>query len=149
VTKLIRTNSTNPDLPNLIQLLDQFILGFDEENNDFFAQFNKLDHIKHVIIAYDDNKAIGCGAIKQYQEGIVEIKRMFVRTEHQGKGFASKIIQELETWATELNYHTAVLETMTNNQPAISLYKKLGYQRIENYGQYEGLDSSICLSKKL
>ena len=40
----------------------------------FFAQFNKIDKIKYVVIAYNDKIPMGCGAIKKFDEKTVEIK---------------------------------------------------------------------------
>jgi putative acetyltransferase len=147
--KFIRTNSNNHDLAPLIQQLDHYLRILDGEDHAFFAQHNKLDHIKHVIIAYDSDKAIGCGAIKQQDEQTTEIKRMFVLPEYRGKGVAAHIMVKLEAWARELGFSNAILETGTNNPDAIGLYFKMGYVQIENYGQYVGVDASFCMSKSI
>lgn len=72
---------------------------------------------------------------------------MFVYPEHRGKGVANLILNQLEIWATELENTTIILETSLKLKAAIALYLKLGYQLIENYGQYIGVESSYCMKK--
>jgi putative acetyltransferase len=79
----------------------------------------------------------------------LEIKRMFVLPEYRGKGIASKILSELERWASELNYIQTILETGINQPEAIALYKKSGHEITKNYGQYIGMENSICMKKIL
>lgn len=114
------------------------------DSNDFFAQFNKTSGINHVILAYDLKAAVGCGAIKEYQPGIMEIKRMFVQPHKRGNGIGQKILNELLIWAKELNYDKCVLETGNKMPEAINLYKKCNFKIIPNYGQYAGITASIC-----
>jgi len=145
---LKRTTSNDPDFQKLVLLLDQFLRSKDDEDHDFYAQHNKTDHIKHVVVAYHENEAIGCGAFKVFDENSVEIKRMFVIESFRGKQVAHLIIAELELWANELQFDDYILETGTNNPRAIALYKKLGYHFIPNYGPYEGVTTSVCLKKE-
>jgi putative acetyltransferase len=56
---------------------------------------------------------------------------------------------ELEAWAAELSYEKCVLETGKKQVEAIGLYQKNGYQKIPNYGQYIGVENSLCFEKKL
>jgi hypothetical protein len=55
----------------------------------------------------------------------------------------------LEIWAMELNYSTCILETGKKQFDAVRLYEKNGYERISNYGQYAGVEESICFEKLL
>lgn len=146
---IIRTNSENTDFIALTQLLDAELKVRDGEEHAFFAQFNKIDAIKYTIVVYEDEKAIGCGAIKHYETGIMEVKRMFVSLEYRGKGVASAVLRELETWATELEYTKCILETGYNQPEALQLYKKNQYEIIPNYGQYENIENSVCFAKVL
>lgn len=146
---LKRTTSNDPDFQKLVLLLDQFLRSKDDEDHDFYAQYNKTDHIKHVVVAYQNDVAIGCGAFKVFDENNVEIKRMFVVDSFRGKQVAHHIIAALEQWANELGYNSYVLETGTNNPIAIALYQKLGYEIVPNYGPYKGVETSVCLQKHL
>ena len=146
---ILRTDSTNEDFRALVRMLDEDLSIRDGSEHAYYAQFNKIDSLKNTVVAYAGEKAVGCGAFKEFDETSVEIKRMFVRENSRGKGIAVEILRELETWARELNYKFAVLETGKKQPEAIRLYEKSGYESIPNYGQYAGLDNSVCMKKLL
>lgn len=147
--KVIRTNSDNPDFIELVRHLDKELAERDGDEHSFYAQFNKIAKIKFVVVAYDDDKPLGCGAIKEYAPGVMEIKRMYTDPVSRGKGVASRVLSELETWAKELNYQTCILETGKKQPEAIALYKKNGYRIIPNYGQYAEVENSLCFEKQV
>lgn len=149
MNKLVRTDSNHPDFEKLVIELDKDLAAKNGEKNDFFAQYNKIDLIKNVILAYDNDVVVGCGAMKEYKDGTMEIKRMFVPLENRGKGIAGQILKELQAWAKELGYQKCVLETGDKMIEAIGLYKKNNFVVIPNYGQYASEESSICFEKLL
>ena len=144
---LKRTNSDDPDFQTLVRELDKDLAIRDGEEHSFYAQYNKIDAIKYVVVAYENNVAVGCGAIKSFEPNTVEVKRMFVPLESRGKGIASIILQDLELWAKKLGSEKCVLETGLKQPEAIRLYEKNGYKLIPNYGQYIGMDNSVCFEK--
>jgi putative acetyltransferase len=145
--RLLRTNSDNADFRALVTLLDADLRIRDGEEHDFYAQFNKLDKIRHALVAYENETAVGCGAFKEFAAGVAEIKRMFVLPEARRRGVAGKILSELETWAKEQNFSECVLETGLKQPEAVGLYQKSGYEIIPNYGQYAGIENSVCMRK--
>jgi len=74
---------------------------------------------------------------------------MFTPVMYRGKGVAMNILSELEKWAKELGYKKCVLETGKKQPEAIALYKKSQYQIIPNYGQYVGIENSVCFEKMI
>ena len=147
---LIRTHSDNADFRALVVLLDAELAVRDGADHSFYAQFNKVDAIRNVVVAYaGGDEPVGCGAFKEYSPDTVEIKRMFVRPEHRGRGIAGAVLSELEEWAAKLGYRECILETGFKQPEAIRLYEKSGYTRIPNYGQYEGVENSVCMKKVL
>ncbi len=146
---LVRTNSDNLHFRDLVALLDRDLQIRDGDEHSFYAQFNKIDKIQHVVVAYAGSEAIGCGAIKEYENGVAEIKRMFVKPEQRGCGIARSILSELESWANELNFSECILETGWKQPEAIGLYQKSGYETIPNYGQYAGVENSVCMRKSV
>ena len=149
MVKLIRTNSSHKDFQSLVVLLDQDLQIRDGADHPFYAQFNKIDQIQHVVVAYAENEAVGCGAFKPYADRTVEIKRMFVRPEFRGQQIAQLILSELEVWASEVGAVSCILETGYMQPEAIRLYQRSGYERIPNYGQYVGVENSVCMQKIL
>ncbi|MHA4844397.1 GNAT family N-acetyltransferase [Flavitalea antarctica] len=144
-----RTTSADPDFVNLVKLLDADLAIRDGADHAFYSQYNKIDKIKHVIVAYDAGVPVACGAIKEYSSREMEVKRMFTAPEHRGKGAALQILTELECWASEMSYTSCILETGNKQPEAIALYHRAGYSIIPNYGQYTGVENSICFEKKL
>jgi putative acetyltransferase len=147
--KIVRSNSDNPDFIELVRLLDAHLAKIDGEDHAFYGQFNKTDKIKHVVVAYDQDKPVGCGAIREYSPGTMEVKRMYTLPDSRGRGVASRVLAELETWTAELSYSKCILDTGKRQPEAIILYDRRGYTRIPNYGHLIGIDNSICFEKEL
>ncbi|SDN04736.1 Ribosomal protein S18 acetylase RimI [Paenibacillus sp. yr247] len=145
-----RTSAENPDFCSLIELLDKDLWNRYPETQQNFTAFNVVKLDAKVIVAYDDDRAVGCGCFREIgNKTIVEIKRMYVKEEVRGKGIAKSILIELEKWAIEEGRNSAILETGINQPEAISLYKKLGYEQIEKYEPYVNSNDSICMGKEL
>ncbi len=147
--KIVRTNSSNEDFVTLVDQLNNYLKVVDGDDHEFYHQFNGLDTLKYVVIAYLNDTPVGCGAFKKYTEKETEVKRMFTLPETRGMGIASKILKELEVWSKELNYKACILETGKSQVEAVQFYQKNKYTVIPNYGQYEGVTNSICFRKML
>ncbi|SDE81541.1 GNAT family N-acetyltransferase [Cellulophaga baltica] len=145
----LRTDASNKDFLKLIEALDAYLKIIDGDEHDFYNQFNGTDHLDNILVVYEDDLAIGCGAIKHFDEATVEIKRMYVKPAYRGKGLASKILKELEQWSRELKYISIILETGTRQVEAVALYHKNKYTTIPNYGPYTDVKNSICFKKIL
>ena len=149
MNNLIRCNSDNKDFQNLVKELDIDLAIRDGNDHAFYHQFNKINSLQHVIVAYASSTAVGCGAIKEFSSDTMEIKRMFVLPQYRGKGIASLILTALENWSLELNHQTCILETGIKQPEAIRLYEKNNYFKIPNYGQYANIENSLCFKKYL
>ena len=147
--KLVRTTSDNLDFQQLVVALDAYLRIVDGDDHAFYAQFNKTDSLSNVLVCYDQEVAIGCGAFKAYDSQTVEIKRMYTFPEYRGRGVAKNIMAALEEWAKEEKYSVSILETGYLQKDAIALYTKIGYEVMENFGQYEGISTSVCMQKTI
>lgn len=147
--KLVRTNSENKDFVSLVNYLNDYLKIVDGDEHAFYNQYNNIDVLKHVVVAYKDETPLACGAFKALDENTVEIKRMYTQINARGTGMSSKVLQELEKWSKELSYKTCVLETGKRQKEAVSFYKKMNYTIIPNYGQYKNIANSLCFKKKL
>lgn len=146
---LERTTPQHPDYQRLVAALDAGLRITDGPEFDFYAQFNKSDAIKYVLLALVDGQAVACGAVKHFDAQTMEVKRMYVAETHRNQGIASVLLKGLEDWTAELGYTACILETGVRQHAAIRLYEKNAYQRIPNFGQYIGQESSICFRKSL
>lgn len=146
---LRRTNSKNTDFIELVAELDKDLAERDGEDHAFYDQFNSIAHLNHAIVLYKKDKAVGCGAIKSFDDSRMEVKRMYVPPKERGNGYATLILNALELWAKELGNTHCILETGKRQPEAIALYEKKGYRRIPNYGQYQGIENSVCFEKSV
>jgi GNAT superfamily N-acetyltransferase len=149
--KFIYTDGCNPDFIKLCRLLDDYLneIAGGEENRAHYVQYNTLEDIHDVVIAYDDNNPVGCASFKFYKDEVAEVKRVFIRKEYRGKGISEQLMSLLEKRAIEKGFGKLVLETGASLVEAMGLYHQIGYLVIENYGQYKGLKESICMQKLL
>ncbi|HAD15051.1 MAG TPA: GNAT family N-acetyltransferase [Saprospirales bacterium] len=147
--KLVRTDSNHAGFRELVSLLDQYLAIMDGEEHAFYAQYNKVDTIRHCLVGYWEDQPVACGAIRAFDEQTMEVKRMFVMPEYRGRGFAGQVLAELEQWTQALGLQRCVLETGKRQSEAVALYLKSGYQVIPSYGQYVNMDNSVCMEKYL
>lgn len=147
--EFIRTTSENYDFIKMVNTLDADLYQRNGEAQLQYRQYNQIDKIKNAIVVYVDEKPVGCGCFKRFDDETVEMKRMFVLPEMRGKRLAAKLLQELEQWAVADGFTKAVLETGRRQVEAQRLYSVAGYSRTENYGQYVGMVDSICYRKEL
>ena len=80
---------------------------------------------------------------------LARFKRVYVPPVCRGKGVATRILTELEKWAKELSYSSAILVTGTNQPEANAFYRKNGYGRILNYGAAAKIKDCLCFAKKI
>ncbi len=146
---LRRCNSENTDFKGLISLLNSELDQRYGTLQKQYDKYNKIELLETVVIAYDEGIPVGCGCFKKVDGSTIELKRIFVQRESRGKGFASIILTELEKWAKKEKFCYSILETGIKQYEAINLYKKRGYEIIENFGQYKDNMNSVCMKKIL
>ena len=88
--KLVRSDSDNRDFIQLVKHLDADLAQRDGIEHSFYTQFNTIDKIKYVVIAYEDDTPIACGAIKEFDPHIMEIKRMYTSPKKRSNSEAAR-----------------------------------------------------------
>lgn len=102
------------------------------------------------VIVLDDGVPIGMGGWRRYgNDGVGEIKRMYVRESARGRGISRLLLAHLEYTAVEAGIHRLVLETGLAQPEAIGLYRSAGYVDVEPFGHYVGYADSVHLGKTL
>lgn len=106
------------------------------------------------VIAYLEaeggSEPVGCGAVRAYDDGTAELKRMFVVPRWRGLGISSRILHTLEEHAAGLGVKRLLLETGTRQTEALALYERAGYARIPLFGDYVHSPlTSICMGKTI
>ncbi|WP_243792479.1 GNAT family N-acetyltransferase [Saccharopolyspora gloriosae] len=85
----------------------------------------------------------------EFEDGDVEVKRMYVAPQARGRGFARRMLTELEERAVAAGYKRVLLETGDRQPEAIGLYRAAGYTDIPAFGPYRDDPASVCFMKKL
>jgi GNAT superfamily N-acetyltransferase len=102
------------------------------------------------VIARKGHEPIGCGALRRIDDGVGEIKRMYVIPEERGRGVSRIVLEALEAAARTLGISRLLLETGNRSSEAIALYERSGFERIPAYGEYVlSPGTSICMAKNL
>ena len=102
------------------------------------------------LIAYLDDVAVGCGAVRRLDVTTAELKRMYVDPVVRGRGVGRALVEALECEARLLGVRQIVLETGTRLAPAVRLYEGMGYMRIPLFGEYlASSETSLCFGKSL
>jgi GNAT superfamily N-acetyltransferase len=144
-----KISNTHRDFLTLTRELDAELKGIYGSLQAVYDKHNVIDPLDTAIVGYRDVAPIACGCFKKIDRERVEIKRLYVKPAFRRQGFSSKVLQALESWAAELGYAVALLETGKKQPEAIGLYRKFGYRIIANYGPYRGMENSLCMQKPL
>jgi len=143
-----RTDSQNSEFIRLVQLLNSELAKRDGASHPL-SQFNTINHLKYVVLAFKEGKAIGCGAISRYENEAMEIKRMYVSSELRGQRIGEKMLSELENWARELGITKCLLFTGSKQPEANKLYQRNGYKQIQKYGKLKDIPDCLCFAKDM
>lgn len=120
--------------------------GYDEEIKNLPGKY-ALPYGR-LYIAYYNNKAAGCIALRKFENDGCEMKRLFVRPEYRHLKIGKKLVDKIIEDARELKYKYMVLDTLSNLHEAVSLYRKFGFQEVEAY--YENpLDNVLYFKLEL
>ena len=124
----VRYDGTNEDFIENCRLPDE---DLDRRvgrviKRDKYKQYNQLEEIREAIVVYNEGKLIGAGALRPYDDTTIELKKVFVRPDYQGKGVGTALVSQLIEWAKELGFH-----------------------EITNYIPYVNMPESFCMGKEL
>ncbi|MFT3851186.1 MAG: GNAT family N-acetyltransferase [Ilumatobacteraceae bacterium] len=100
------------------------------------------------LVAHLDDEPVGCGAFRMIAPGVAELKRMFVDPSARGAKLGAALVDALEAAAAGAGATRLVLETGIRQHAAAGLYERLGFERIEPWGEYvASATTSVCMSK--
>jgi putative acetyltransferase len=84
----------------------------------------------------DNGTPAGCGGLQLFGTDYGEVKRMYVRPQFRGLGFARLMLDHLADYARSRGVGFLRLETGIHQHAAIGLYERTGFQRIPPFGEY-------------
>ncbi len=86
-----------------------------------------------LLLALDRQQAAGCVALRKIQDGVCEMKRLYVRKPYRGRGLGRILAARIIAEASHLGYGLMRLDTLDSLVAAIGLYKSLGFQATAPY----------------
>ncbi len=86
-----------------------------------------------LYLAYDQDEAIACIALRPFKDHVGEIKRLYVKPSHRRQGLSKILVKRILEDARMIGYQRLVLDTLNTMTPAMKLYKTCGFQEIEAY----------------
>lgn len=137
----------HPDFLRLCGELDDFLniaIG-GEEKREKYKKFNHLDTMDYVVAAYCGDTAVGCAALRKYSEHEIEVKRVFVQESCRGRNIGGQMLAHLIGQAKTMGFPYMLLETGEFLAASVRLYKRYGFEQIENYGAYKNMPESLCM----
>lgn len=133
----------------LVTQLDAALAVVNGDKHDFYTAFSQAPTLDLVLLLTVGEEAVGCGGLRARSSQSTEVKRMFVRDDYRGRGFAQAILAALEAEAREAGFAETLLETSVDLHPAQRLYERTGYRVVPNFEPYVGQELSVCYGKRL
>jgi putative acetyltransferase len=120
--------------------------GFEEEVKAIDSQYS--EPAGALLLAYQDDRAIACAGIRRFDEGVAELKRMFVLPHFRGQHIGRGMLEIALHTAKELGYKKILLDTMPSMLQAKKLYLEFGFTEMPAY-RYNPVKGAVFMEKKL
>jgi ribosomal protein S18 acetylase RimI-like enzyme len=127
-------------------------LGFDLSFQDFADELNDLDTRYNkpkgdLILAYVDSQLAGAVAVHEFEPGIAEMKRLYVRDNFRKLGIGQELVARIIASAEDLGYKAIRLDTLKSMKGALKIYHAAGFKPIDPY-RFNPLDGAEYLELK-
>ncbi|MXF49588.1 GNAT family N-acetyltransferase [Raoultella sp. Lac2] len=145
------TAINDADLTALIARLDAYQESLYPAESNHLVDLSQLAAESVIVLLIRDarQRAVGCGAIVLGNDGVGEMKRVFIDPHHRGQQLGERLLAALETQALHRDCHTVRLETGIHQQAAIRLYTRWGYQTRIAFAPYQPDPLSLFMEKLL
>lgn len=113
-----------------------------------------LDSLRAADITFwtvwDEGMLVGCGALKELDDGHAEIKSMRTASTHRGKGVASSLLAHMLDVARGRGYRAVSLETgsFAFFAPARMLYERFGFEYCGPFADYVEDSNSVFMTRR-
>ena len=137
---IIEVSSNRYDIETIKELFLEYArsLGFSLCFQNFQKELDELPGIYSppegiLYLAVMSDKPAGCVALKPIDQGICEMKRLYVRPQYRGNGIGKALAMKVINKARELSYQKMRLDTIHTMKEAIALYRSFGFYEIPPY----------------
>jgi ribosomal protein S18 acetylase RimI-like enzyme len=106
--------------------------GFEQELAELPGKY--AAPLGRLWLAIDEGQVVGCIALRKLEDGISEMKRLYVRSSARGKGVGKLLVQSLIEEARKIGYEKMRLDTYPPKMgQAVKIYHSMGFVEIEPY----------------
>ena len=130
-----------PDAPDAIALIDELEAYltplYPRESRHGYSVEKLISQGVAFFLIRENGLPAGCGGIQLFGTDYGELKRMYVRPQFRGLGFAKLMLEHLTAYARNRSVGLLRLETGIHQHEAIGLYERWGFRRIPPFGEYQ------------
>ena len=101
------------------------------------------------LVAEVDGAPAGCGGWRAHEDGVAELKRMYVDPAFRRRGIAALLLSELERTAAVAGHRQLLLNSGDRQPEALALYARAGYTTVAGYGIYADEPGAVFLGREL
>jgi len=114
--------------------VDLCFQNFEQELTDLPGRYAPPEG--RLLLAFANGRLAGCVALRKIDDGVCEMKRLYVRPEFRGQGIGRRLTTRLMEEAREIGYARMRLDTISSKMSeAVGMYRSLGFREIASYYQ--------------
>lgn len=122
---------------------DDFMQDFLGEDRGYYTRYGGHERLERIWVICDGDSPAGCIAFRRKSEGVGEVKRLFVRAKHRGKGLSRPLLAAVEAHAQQQGLRTLFLDTRITLEPAVSIYRRAGFHIVFQQGLYIQMEKTL------
>ena len=133
---IVSMKSADNNAMHLFSLHDDYMMDFLGDDKCFYTRYSENENLENIWVIYSDGSPVGCIAYRKKDDAVGEVKRLYIVNEHCGKGLSKELLKTVERYAKEQGCHTLFLDTRITLEPAVSIYRSLGFNIVFQQGLY-------------
>lgn len=141
---IIPAKTTDESVLHLFSEHDDYMIDFLGDDKKYYTRYSESENIEAVWVMVEDDISAGCIAYRKKEEGIGEVKRLFLEERYRGRGIAGELLKTVENYAKEQGCRKLFLDTRITLEPAVSLYRAFGFEVVFQQGLYVQMEKSIA-----
>ncbi len=122
---------------------DDFMIRFLGDDKWCYSRYSTNENIEKVWAAFSDDLPIGCIAYRKKADGVGEIKRLFIKEKYRSNGYSKELLKTVENYAKQHGCHTLFLDTRISLEPAVTIYRSVGFNIVFQQGLYIQMEKCI------